>query len=76
MGVYNSGCQLLPDWLEVNIAIAFKLDPVSVVYEVKFEKLLQFYRSHDHRLPDGTFPMDYASVNEWRTSYTLQATVA
>jgi hypothetical protein len=71
----NSGCQLLPDWLNIQIAIAYTESPISVSYEVEFESKMSLYRSHDHRLPDGTFPVK-AARDAWRTANVLQATAA
>ena len=70
----TSGCQLLPDPLSVHIAIAFTLDPVDVAYEIQYDKLMQFYRSVDHRLPDQSFPTTAQAIETWRQKNVLKAT--
>jgi hypothetical protein len=72
----STNCQLLPDWLEVSTAIAFVESPTDITYEVEFEKLLRFYKNHDHRrleAVNGQAPT-FAELDAWRDQNTLQIT--
>jgi hypothetical protein len=69
-----TGCQQLPDWLHVSVGIAFTENPTSVEYEVKFEKLMRFYRSHDHRDSTGAYPANAQDAATWRRKNILYAT--
>lgn len=72
----STTCQLLPDWLEVSIAIAFVKSPTDITYEVEFEKLMRFYKNHDHRRLEAVNgqPPTFAQLDAWRTQNTLQIT--
>ena len=71
----GSTCQLLPDWMDVNIAIAFVQSPDSIEYEIQFEQSLRFYRSNDHRLADGSFPTTANASSAWRRDNVIQSNV-
>lgn len=47
--VSSPTCQMLPDYLDVSIAIAFIESPTSVEYEIDFEKSMKYYLNNDHR---------------------------
>jgi hypothetical protein len=62
-------CARLPEWTEVQIAMAFIEQPDPVRFDAPFTKLFQFYRGADSRGPTGF--RSGTDLDNWRAGQTL-----